>query len=931
MIVRRFKVNLVPGGRAEVVNLSQYDSDVVLEFELYTTEGVFTVAEGTTVLFRGSKPDGNGISIDAELESTVDAETGQTVHVVTVELNQQVTAVAGRSFYELSLRKDGEELNTANIIIDVERAPLDKDTLPSESVIRELVDVIDKADEIMAAAEAVTTAIDDTLTQQGKAADAKKVGDEISDIKANISEITEEYGIVDRKTYTPIEFTLKDYTETKNGITFTQNSATNTVTVVGTASATAMLDLRGASGTNVWIDLTAGKTYRLTGCPVGGSTEKIRLDLREKTSYQAVAIDVGEGAFFTPSENGTYYFAIRIGSGETVDLTFAPEIAEETIITVDSLTAIDLSARDGKVDKQQQVADAGKVLGIGNDGKVKPFRVSTTDSSKEVWVDNYDSIAEAFADGDIINFTAGKTYTINDAITVNKSCYIKGNGCTIYSAPREADPENPKQTLDGKDTLLYVFDIKHDNVVIENFNAYSEASVEWENGGSIFPNVITSNVYLIRVSANFVSVSGITTRQLSGAVRVADDSDNYEQFSYHDINISNITCLEGVINIHVGNVVRCTLSDLMLSNSVEMNAPEGHCIYISRAAKYVSLSNFTIYHNGGLFGGLSVHPSSSQSKALCSNIVISNGIIYTTVQDMYAIQVTWAQKIYFNSVVVDTATSTSVYISGEADNLSFNNCNFSGKSTVVRNNSGGYSGGEREIFYNNCIFKSECRENDFKILRDVEGSIFQSCAFIIRNNGTITAPTGVFIGLKYTNASKNFAVSFYDCNVRLFDDVVMDIFSQANTVENDLAFVKCIFSASLQRASLFSNSARIYGKLLIHDVIARNYSNLIDPNTLANNMSYISIDGPNEVDSSLMEYIVAANNTKSYKVRKSRPNLIILHKDGGAFAVIVISYASATVQYLTGNIDGVTVTKSANSYDFTVANTSNASVNISVL
>lgn len=47
----------------------------------------------------------------------------------------------------------------------------------------------DKADEIIAAAEAVTTAIDDTLTQRGKPADAKKVGDEISDIKAELSEI----------------------------------------------------------------------------------------------------------------------------------------------------------------------------------------------------------------------------------------------------------------------------------------------------------------------------------------------------------------------------------------------------------------------------------------------------------------------------------------------------------------------------------------------------------------------------------------------------------------------------------------------------------------------------------------------------------------------------------------------------------------------
>ena len=190
MIVRRFKINMIPGGKMAEVALSQYDSDVTLEFELYASDGTFVVESGTTAVFRGSKPDKNGISVAAELESIIDPETGKNIYLATVDVIPQMTAVAGRSLYELSLQKGGEELNTANFILDIERAPLDADTLPSESVIRELVDVIDKADEIIAAAEAVTTAIDDTLTQQGKAADAKKVGDEINDIKADLSELT---------------------------------------------------------------------------------------------------------------------------------------------------------------------------------------------------------------------------------------------------------------------------------------------------------------------------------------------------------------------------------------------------------------------------------------------------------------------------------------------------------------------------------------------------------------------------------------------------------------------------------------------------------------------------------------------------------------------------------------------------------------------
>jgi hypothetical protein len=194
MIVRRFKTNMVPGGKTEVVNISQYDFGDVLEFELYSSEGTFVVESGTTATIRGSKPDGNGISLTADLESTQDASTGLYTYLVTVEVIQQMTAVAGKSTYEISLQKNGQEINTANFVIDVERAPLDADTLPSESVIKELVDVIDKADEIMQAAEDVEAAlntIDPTLSIEGRAADAKKVGDEITGIKQDLSELVE--------------------------------------------------------------------------------------------------------------------------------------------------------------------------------------------------------------------------------------------------------------------------------------------------------------------------------------------------------------------------------------------------------------------------------------------------------------------------------------------------------------------------------------------------------------------------------------------------------------------------------------------------------------------------------------------------------------------------------------------------------------------
>ena len=118
MITHQINLDMVPGGAPEVIHLSQYDNDATLIFSLYASSGLFTVADGTTVAIRGTKTDGNGISLDAAISGTT----------VTVDLDQQITAVAGRNVFELTLYKNGKELNTANFIIDVERAAFDKDT-----------------------------------------------------------------------------------------------------------------------------------------------------------------------------------------------------------------------------------------------------------------------------------------------------------------------------------------------------------------------------------------------------------------------------------------------------------------------------------------------------------------------------------------------------------------------------------------------------------------------------------------------------------------------------------------------------------------------------------------------------------------------------------------------------------------------------------
>lgn len=191
-ITKRLPVD--PGGIPVIVHLSQYDSDFTLVFELFSISD-FTIPSGTTAEIRGTKSDGNGYSADA----TVDAGA----KTVTVAGDNQITAASGKNVFEIALLKDGELLNTANFTVCVERAALDADTIQSETVLKDLDAIIEgaatateaareaAASAAAAAESASTLTIDPTLTRSGQPADAKVTGDEISDLKSDLSELDE--------------------------------------------------------------------------------------------------------------------------------------------------------------------------------------------------------------------------------------------------------------------------------------------------------------------------------------------------------------------------------------------------------------------------------------------------------------------------------------------------------------------------------------------------------------------------------------------------------------------------------------------------------------------------------------------------------------------------------------------------------------------
>ena len=97
--------------------------------------------------------------------------------------------------------------------------------------------------------------------------------------------------------------------KTSVGITTTVN-ADGTVSLSGTASDL----LNELIGT---IELNAGTTYYISGCPSGGGTTTYELRVRD-ANYHAYAGDYGTGMSFTVPSDGTYYVAFIIRQGANV-------------------------------------------------------------------------------------------------------------------------------------------------------------------------------------------------------------------------------------------------------------------------------------------------------------------------------------------------------------------------------------------------------------------------------------------------------------------------------------------------------------------------------------------------------------------------------------------------------------------------------------
>ena len=154
MVTQTINLNLIPGGVPPVIHVNQYDiGNAALILKLHNGFSEFTVPASASVTLVGTKPDNTGFVYAAE--SVIGS-------MATVNVTQQMTALAGDVMCELRIRSEGtgansdetghsdhENIGTINFIIRVERAALSDDTVISKTDIPLIEQAIDVSKNFM--------------------------------------------------------------------------------------------------------------------------------------------------------------------------------------------------------------------------------------------------------------------------------------------------------------------------------------------------------------------------------------------------------------------------------------------------------------------------------------------------------------------------------------------------------------------------------------------------------------------------------------------------------------------------------------------------------------------------------------------------------------------------------------------------------------
>lgn len=286
-------LDVITGGVPQVLHVAQYDTGArTLEFNIYSSNNDLDLT-GATAKISGRKADGLGFEYPATISDGV----------VVADCTDQMTAVAGIVECAITLTNSEGQIQTARFDLNVKPAPLNDDTVISDSdfpLIEQAIEAEGKAEE--AEAWAVGTrngepvpVSDPTYENNAKYWAKQAEQTDIGQVNKEIADIVKANGVLGAKNLIPYPY--YETTKTASGITFTDNGD-GTITANGTATGRAVFYCRYRDK----LKLKAGR-YTLSGFPV--------MALADTTDVQ---LEVGY-----VDANNKWHFLGKIGDNTTVD------------------------------------------------------------------------------------------------------------------------------------------------------------------------------------------------------------------------------------------------------------------------------------------------------------------------------------------------------------------------------------------------------------------------------------------------------------------------------------------------------------------------------------------------------------------------------------------------------------------------------------
>ena len=136
MIIQNFDLNLIPDSAPVVVHCDQYDHGTGrLVISLY--EGSVPYSPSGTAVIQGVKPDGRGFDYSCTLNG----------NVVTADLTEQMSAVAGQVRTQIVVTESTGRTGTFVFILDVQKSALPDDTDMSESDYQYIEQAVEAAEQ----------------------------------------------------------------------------------------------------------------------------------------------------------------------------------------------------------------------------------------------------------------------------------------------------------------------------------------------------------------------------------------------------------------------------------------------------------------------------------------------------------------------------------------------------------------------------------------------------------------------------------------------------------------------------------------------------------------------------------------------------------------------------------------------------------------